>query len=278
MHRGLRWVASIAFIVGMALVPSLAQITVTSFTTSVPVATLNSNFSTLGGNALNRTGGTVTGNIAANSGVTFDVVDVGAVLSGTGTPTFATVTVTNTGASALDVAGGINAGTGNVGIVDTTGKIPAISTTYFASLSGANLTGLAFSQLPTTWATPSYNAGDYTTNGAGGITVSAGDVSLNRYVVMGKTVHWNMYLSAVTLTAATGTEIRIAIPNAATAADIYTGIVNGTDNGTAYDGGVWQMATGSNSMKVFVNPGLVTAWAASANNTYIRFNATFEIQ
>ena len=50
--------------------------------------------------------------------------------------------VTGTGAAALDVAGGINAGSGNVGIVDVSGKIPAISSTYFASLSGANLTGL----------------------------------------------------------------------------------------------------------------------------------------
>lgn len=58
------------------------------------------------------------------------------------TPTLAGLTISGTGASALDVAGGINAGSGNVGIVDTTGKIPAISSTYFASLSGANLTGI----------------------------------------------------------------------------------------------------------------------------------------
>lgn len=55
---------------------------------------------------------------------------------------FAGVDITGTGATALDVAGGIQAGSGNVGIVDSTGKIPAISSTYFASLSGANLTGV----------------------------------------------------------------------------------------------------------------------------------------
>lgn len=55
---------------------------------------------------------------------------------------FTTITASSTSATALDVAGGIQAGSGNVGIVDNTGKIPAISSTYFASLSGANLTGI----------------------------------------------------------------------------------------------------------------------------------------
>ncbi|MCM2267409.1 MAG: hypothetical protein NDI60_06480, partial [Elusimicrobiales bacterium] len=57
------------------------------------------------------------------------------------------VSMTSTASDALDVAGGITAGSGNVAIVDTTGKIPALSGTYFASLSGANLTALPSSQL-----------------------------------------------------------------------------------------------------------------------------------
>ncbi|MBI4802381.1 MAG: hypothetical protein HY796_07635, partial [Elusimicrobia bacterium] len=54
--------------------------------------------------------------------------------------TAGSATITDATASALDVAGGINAGSGNVGIVDTTGKIPALSSTYLADVSGANLT------------------------------------------------------------------------------------------------------------------------------------------
>ena len=45
-------------------------------------------------------------------------------------------------AGALAVSSGITAGSGAVGIIDSTGKIPAISSTYFASLSGVNLTGV----------------------------------------------------------------------------------------------------------------------------------------
>lgn len=50
--------------------------------------------------------------------------------------------VSSTAADSIDTAGGINAGTLNVGIVDTTGKIPALNTTYLASVSGQSLTGI----------------------------------------------------------------------------------------------------------------------------------------
>jgi len=50
---------------------------------------------------------------------------------------------TDTSATSIDVAGGITAGTGNVAIVNAAGKIPEISSTYFADLSGANLTGIS---------------------------------------------------------------------------------------------------------------------------------------
>lgn len=122
-----------------------AQVTIpNTFTpnTVAQSALVNANFSQLGQQALNRAGGIITGNISVDPGVTIDGIDIGAVLGGTGTPTFSTVTITGTGASALDVGGGINAGTGNVGIVDTTGKIPGISSTYFASLDGSNITNI----------------------------------------------------------------------------------------------------------------------------------------
>ncbi len=64
-------------------------------------------------------------------------------------PVFNTVQVSGTAVNALDVAGGIQAGTGNVQVVDATGKIPAIDATHFASLSGANLTALNGSTVST---------------------------------------------------------------------------------------------------------------------------------
>jgi len=70
------------------------------------------------------------------------VTTSGTTTVGTSLAVGTTATVASTAANALDVAGGITAGTGNVGIIDTTGKIPAISSTYVASLVGTNLTGI----------------------------------------------------------------------------------------------------------------------------------------
>lgn len=123
------------------LIAGEAQISVPhSLSNPVTVSQLNTNFSTIGGGALNRAGGTITGNIAVSNGVTIDGVDISAALGSSADQTFDTLTLANTGAGALDVAGGINAGSGNVGIVDTTGKIPALSSTYLANLSASNLT------------------------------------------------------------------------------------------------------------------------------------------
>jgi len=60
---------------------------------------------------------------------------------------------------AVDFAGGAQFGSGNVNLVDGTGKIPALSSTYFASLSGANLTALPAAQLTGTVPTATLGSG-----------------------------------------------------------------------------------------------------------------------
>lgn len=280
MERIKQIVILMAMVLGIVLVGN-AQITLPygPWTTSVPVAQLNSNITTLASNALNRSNGTIIGNIAVNSGVTIDGIDLSAALGGSGTPTFASVTISGTGASAIDVAGGINAGSSNVGIIGTDGRIPAISSTYFSSLSGSSLTGIPSSTgITTTWASPTYSAGDYTTNGAGGFTVDSGDVINFRYLEIGKTMKMNVVLSATTVTAATGTQLRIRIPNGRTAATLNSGSFVGLNNGVAFNGGVWQTNTADTLLYLYVDPTLGTAWTAAANATQLRVFAEFEIQ
>jgi hypothetical protein len=79
--------------------------------------------------------------VTYESGSTLQLAS-GASLSLAGAISAPGLTITGTGATALTVGGGITAGTGIVGIVGTDGRIPAISSTYFASLSGASLTTL----------------------------------------------------------------------------------------------------------------------------------------
>lgn len=94
--------------------------------TTVKSADLNTNFTTIANHALDRlSGGNIAGNITFDAGITIDGVDVGAALCSACAATFASVTVNG------------------VGIIPSTGKIPAISSTYFTSLSGTSLTGVA---------------------------------------------------------------------------------------------------------------------------------------
>src|SRR5689334_13485790 len=95
-----RALIALAFLIGIAAGlgrATLAQITVPfpTFTagTTIDPDQMNGNFSTLSTQALNRTGGTLTGNLAANNNVTIDGADISDYLDGVGN---LTVTGTST--------------------------------------------------------------------------------------------------------------------------------------------------------------------------------------
>lgn len=116
--------------------------------TTIRAADLNTNFATLGNASLNRlSGGNISGNVTLDGGITVDGIDISATICTSCTPTLSKLTLSNTSSTAFTVGGGITAGTGAVAIVDTTGKIPALSSTYFASLVGSSLTALNATEL-----------------------------------------------------------------------------------------------------------------------------------
>ncbi|HON22097.1 MAG TPA: prepilin-type N-terminal cleavage/methylation domain-containing protein, partial [Candidatus Paceibacterota bacterium] len=69
---------------------------------------------------------------------------------------------TTSPAALLDVQGAAQFGTGNVNLIDATGKIAGISSTYFADLSGANLTNLNASNLGSGTVPSARVSGSYT--------------------------------------------------------------------------------------------------------------------
>lgn len=178
MSRVLRTLGWLLFVLGYVVGPAFAQVTgpphVFVANTVASPDEVNLNFSTVYAAALNRSGGTMTGNLLFSADNTLDIgasgatrprdfflgrnAAIGGTLGVTGATTLAalsattgtfsaalsgtTLALSNTGATSIDTAGGIQAGTGNVNIIGTDGRIPDISTTYFASLSGANLTGI----------------------------------------------------------------------------------------------------------------------------------------
>ena len=107
-----------------------------------------------------------------------------------------TLTVGSTAADAIDVGGGINAGTGNVALVGTDGKINGpLSSTIIDNLSGANLTALdpdAVTNSAVTFDSGSVTLAD---NGVGTITGNVGNYIL--FVLTGETDERNMNIAFV---------------------------------------------------------------------------------
>lgn len=92
---------------------------------------------------------------------------------------------TDTSATSIDVAGGITAGTGNVAIVNAAGKIPALSSTYLASLDGSALTGISAGAW-TTYATTVTDLVNSTTDTTvlTSTAIGAGDFTLGSVLII----------------------------------------------------------------------------------------------
>jgi hypothetical protein len=130
-------------VIGLLLAVSLAtaataQITVPNTLvagTTIKSTDLNTNFSTIANHALDRlSGGNLAGNVTADALVTIDGLDLSAALCATCGATFKELTLA-TPAVGITVAG--------VNIVNATGKVPALTASYFTSVAfdAVNLTG-----------------------------------------------------------------------------------------------------------------------------------------
>lgn len=80
------------------------------------------------------------------------------------------------------------------------------------------------------WQSQTYAAGDYSAGGSMTFTVDSGDVGTNRYMVIGKTLFYEISISNTVLGGTPNAEVRIKIPGGYTAASSMPTI------GTAYSG------------------------------------------
>lgn len=184
---------------------------------TIDAARLNTNFSTIAGDACNRTGCAMTGSLTARdipaaSHNTYDIgssgtrfrsaylqdtltagtstfstnVSVGGTLGVTGATTLAAVTANG----ALDVNSTFTVGSGNVEPFTAGGKIQAISSTYFDNLSGTNLTGVGLLASNNTW-TARQDLTNYTEKGPTA-TISSGTLTLD----LATATHFEVSLNA----------------------------------------------------------------------------------
>ncbi len=178
---------------------------------------------------------------------------------------------TDTSATSIDVAGGITAGTGNVAIVNAAGKIPELSSTYLADLSGANLTGVSagkvlqvqsFNYTAQVGSTSSTFA---TTNVLDKITLAD---SNNKVLVI-------VTIGGVGKSGATGVNIRVRRAISGGATSTMSG--GNIEHNMAYTASSATNYAGASSFTYFDNPTTTSeltytvefANAANASNTYV---------
>lgn len=174
------------FVVALFLLASSASAQVSvpnTFVTGgrILASEVNANFDALESGALNRAGGTITGNIVVDSGITIDGIDVGAVLGGTGTPTFASVTATTfTGNLTGNVTGNV---TGNAsGTAATVTGATQAAITSAANLATVGTIGTG------TWAATyplSAKVGTYTATSADRVLTANGTFTITLYAAAG---------------------------------------------------------------------------------------------
>ena len=114
-------------------------------------------------------------------------IDVGGTLDVTSAVTLdSTLAVSSTAADAIDVAGGITAGTGNVALVGTDGKINGpLSSTIIDDLSGANLTTLNASNISSGTLAVARGGTGASTLTDGGILLGSGTSAITATAVLG---------------------------------------------------------------------------------------------
>ena len=109
--------------------------------------------------------------------------------------------------------------------------------------------------------------------------MASGDV-LSAYYVMQTPQIMTLFveLQNITVTAATGTEIRIALPAGKTVLNDAYGIYEVSDNGGTWQAAVWKVFATTAYLKLFVDLRGSTNWTAATDATSIRgLSATFTV-
>lgn len=191
--------------------------------------------------------------VASNGGTTL-------AITGGGTFTFS---------QAVAVTGGVTATTGNVTV--TAGNI------VLSNAAAGTITERGRAVALGEWANQAYAGGDYTQSGGTSWTVDSGDVTTNRYTLVGKTVTWQLLITGTDVGGAP-TELRVAVPGSLTEASISRGGGCGhvSDAGvSANQFAIWRM-DGSGLVKLSLFS--AGAWTATTgDNTSITCLITFEI-
>lgn len=124
------------------------------------------------------------------------------------------------------------------------------------------------------WTTPTFAAGNFTASGSMTWTLTSGDVALNKYIVIGKTVHWHLVLTTTTVGGTASTGLRVALPAGLTLLGASRGVYWYVDKTTEGFGGY---VVNSSYVEFFKSNSAATWDTTAVNQTAIYASITFEI-
>lgn len=127
------------------------------------------------------------------------------------------------------------------------------------------------------WTTPGFNAADFTANGAMTWTVEAGDVITYAYIIIGKTMYVNYYISLTTVGGTLNNALQIAIPASKVSANNNVTLGVTRDNGGPNTTSLVIIGAGTTVISVYHQVPAVN-WSAATNTTSVFGSVVFEIQ
>ena len=220
---------------------------------------------------------TITGAISTTSRITATVTteQLRAAYDGSN---YASFTVGSTGGLTLNMTGAGEAFTISDPVTaSTTLSVGTTSTFTGVAAFTAGLKERGRTALIGEWTNQAYASGEYTAS-ASTWTVDSGDVTLNRYMLVGKTVTWQLTLAATDV-GGTPAHLRVAVPGSLTeVAALSRGGSCGytADAGTVANQSSYWIMDASGYVKLFLFTG--GNWTTTAaDNTAITCTIVFEI-
>jgi hypothetical protein len=126
------------------------------------------------------------------------------------------------------------------------------------------------------WQDVPYNAADFTTSSGGVWGVTAGNVLVRRYTLIGRTLHYHVAISNSNVGGAAPTELRVALPAGYTVSAFGVGTTLYQDNGATRTAGGYVSVVGDTFLRLQTIAGL--SWTiTAANNTTVFVTATCEV-
>jgi len=120
------------------------------------------------------------------------------------------------------------------------------------------------------WQDVPFSAANFTASGGAAWTVAAGNVALNRYALIGKTLIWALYLTGGSISGATPAELYIRVPGGFTVKPYVAGATAqlmdpGAHNGTVYANANTTVVTVQQNPYAFfaINSGMVVMFTIS---------------